>query len=542
MNICLVHGYFLKGTGSNNYLKYLAKTFCALGHNLTIVCQEYQPEEFDFITEYFEFNHDNNKYNLLHTKKSPYPGSCRLFRPHLNGQILVYVPQTIDQYQSTIAFQNTAPTEIKQYIQQNTLALRKVLQDFPPDFIQANHLIMQPCIVARARPDHSLPFVITLHGSAFNFSVKANPNLIPYAKEGLKRARTVISLSPHGAKELSKFLAAVSPDLIPNFTIIPPGIDPQLFRPAINPSKTLGNLQKSLADLIKKYPLGQTKKNKTSLLHQSDLSLPLIKKTCFSKKLSYEPGHPDQDSLATLDKINWSQDQIILYVGTLLPTKGVHALLTAFPEVLNKHPRTQLLFVGAGDLKEALLTMVGALNRGDQRGFFNVLTAIHQISNRPQIKTPLLCQQFFQSLSAQEVAAYFNRAKKLSLKKKVHFLGPLLHEELKNLYPLASLLSAPSIFPEAFALVPLEALSSGVFPIIPAHSGLTMIAKTLQNLPLNLKKMPLDKNFIPRLAENLNSALANPLLPLAKFKKTLHQFAADNFSWKKVALDYLKIF
>ena len=44
MNICIVHGYRLNGTGSNIYVKNIARFLVRKGHNISIVCQEPHPE------------------------------------------------------------------------------------------------------------------------------------------------------------------------------------------------------------------------------------------------------------------------------------------------------------------------------------------------------------------------------------------------------------------------------------------------------------------------------------------------------------------
>lgn len=61
-------------------------------------------------------------------------------------------------------------------------------------------------------------------------------------------------------------------------------------------------------------------------------------------------------------KLALPQDErILLYVGNLKDTKGCLDLLEAFPRVLATHPDANLLFVGAGPAREALLQRAAAL-------------------------------------------------------------------------------------------------------------------------------------------------------------------------------------
>src|SRR5262249_35034636 len=47
MRILLWHGYLLGGTGSNVYTRALAREWREAGHDVTVVCQEPRPEEYD---------------------------------------------------------------------------------------------------------------------------------------------------------------------------------------------------------------------------------------------------------------------------------------------------------------------------------------------------------------------------------------------------------------------------------------------------------------------------------------------------------------
>ncbi len=59
----------------------------------------------------------------------------------------------------------------------------------------------------------------------------------------------------------------------------------------------------------------------------------------------FSPG----DAGAARDSLGLARDvPIVLYVGNLKASKGCVDLLEAFPQVLQRHPRTQLVFVGGG--------------------------------------------------------------------------------------------------------------------------------------------------------------------------------------------------
>ena len=72
MRILLWHGYLLGGTGSNVYTRALAREWSEAGHDVTVVCQEREPGEYDL-------------------------GGARVVRPELPGRLLpVFV---LDRYE-----------------------------------------------------------------------------------------------------------------------------------------------------------------------------------------------------------------------------------------------------------------------------------------------------------------------------------------------------------------------------------------------------------------------------------------------------------
>jgi len=96
MQIVMVHGYFLKGTGSNLFVENICREFCKMGHQVKLFCQENEPEKFDFIEKAFEFNAENSMFKMVYHKETAYLGKCDLYRPNLNGFLPVYV---YDKYQ-----------------------------------------------------------------------------------------------------------------------------------------------------------------------------------------------------------------------------------------------------------------------------------------------------------------------------------------------------------------------------------------------------------------------------------------------------------
>ncbi|WP_010502551.1 glycosyltransferase family 4 protein [Paenibacillus elgii] len=128
--------------------------------------------------------------------------------------------------------------------------------------------------------------------------------------------------------------------------------------------------------------------------------------------------------VALLHKLGLQDRKIILYVGRLIPIKGVHHLLAAMPEIVGKVP-------------EALLLVVGGAFYGSKR-----------------------------------LTPYVRRIRSTSapLSKHVRFVPYVPHGEVDDWFRLADVLVVPSARREAFGLVNVEAMAAGV-PVVATRAG-----------------------------------------------------------------------
>ena len=54
MQLIILHGYLLQGTGSNIYVANIAKAWRKQGHAVTVVCQDRTAEALPFVEEFIE--------------------------------------------------------------------------------------------------------------------------------------------------------------------------------------------------------------------------------------------------------------------------------------------------------------------------------------------------------------------------------------------------------------------------------------------------------------------------------------------------------
>jgi glycosyltransferase involved in cell wall biosynthesis len=117
------------------------------------------------------------------------------------------------------------------------------------------------------------------------------------------------------------------------------------------------------------------------------------------------------------------------------------------------------------------------------------------------------------------------------------FTGPLEHRHLQHLLPLADVTVVPSIFPEAFGMVAVEAAAAGSPPLVARHSGLAEVAAGLEaEYPERFRHLA---SFATGDAADLTRKL-NELLALSPaehdvLRQCARQAVVDRWSWASIA-------
>jgi glycosyltransferase involved in cell wall biosynthesis len=453
LRILIFHGYLLSGTGSNVYNARLAETLVDMGHEVHLLCQERHPERFGFARS----------------------ERCTIYRPDIGGLLPVYV---LDSYEGLEArtFSDCSDAEVAAYVQANVEAVRVLAARVKPDIALANHLVMGPAILARAL-EGKVPYAVKVHGSALEYTVKPEPErFLPYAREGLAQARTVLVGSKHTAQSLWRALG--DPTLPSRTRLGPPGVDVKRFVPR-EPEQAA----QALAGLVEQLLAGR-------------LEIPSISNRWRSFRSPIGGEGPaaetegafarDERAVAgALEHLLSVEGELVAFVGKLISAKGVDLLLEAWPRVLERHPRARLLVIGFGSERERLEAMAAELGE------------------------------------------------------RVIFTGRLDHDELPYVLPLCEALVVPSTFPEAFGMVAVEAAACGILPISAAHSGLAEVSEELAAaVPADARRLlsfPIDDDAVGAIAARVNGWLeAGPQLR-AHTREALVSIARERWSWEGVA-------
>jgi glycosyltransferase involved in cell wall biosynthesis len=185
---------------------------------------------------------------------------------------------------------------------------------------------------------------------------------------------------------------------------------------------------------------------------------------------------PDEGNLGRLESFLAGDQPVVVYFGKLLHNKGVHVLLDALSEV-----DARTVIVGFGDFRTEL----------------------------------------------EEQAS----------DSRVLFTGPLEHRHLVHLLALADACVVPSIFPEAFGMVAVEAAAAGCPPLVARHSGLAEVAEGLEaEYPPGLRELA---SFVSGDAADLRERLALLLGLDADEREAIRaaarRAAVHRWSWASVA-------
>jgi len=204
LRIHLWHGYLLGGTGSNVYTRALAREWSLAGHEVTVVCQERDPGQYDL-------------------------AGAGLVRPELPGGLLpVFV---LDRYKGLEPrlLQDFTPAERAAYVDANVATLRDLGS---PDLVFTNHVLMGGAVGAGVDER----FRVKAHGSELEYSIRGRTELERWANEFLFYADATYVGSAHIRRVVEEVTGHTE-----RVVEVPPGVDVDEFTPQ-EPAEALAEL------------------------------------------------------------------------------------------------------------------------------------------------------------------------------------------------------------------------------------------------------------------------------------------------------------
>jgi glycosyltransferase involved in cell wall biosynthesis len=530
MRILIFHGYLLSGTGSNVYNARLAEALVRLGHDVHLLCQDRHPERQPFVGAAGDWDSGELSLRVLAGSRSGGSSVCTVYRPNIGGLLPVYVQ---DRYEHIDAktFAQCTEVEVAAYIQANVEAVREVAERVRADVALANHLVMGPVILARALGP-GVPYAVKLHGSALEYTVKPEPErFLPFAREGLAQARTVLVGSKHTAASLRGALGGAG--LEHRTRLGPPGVDVERFA-AREPRQAEATTRALIERLRNSAPVAA--EERASAFARDDRATADALKRLVNR---IPTGTPPAERAQA--------GPLVAFVGKLIVSKGVDLLIAAWPLVLRSVPDARLAIIGFGAYREGLERLIALLADGDLEGAREIARAGRALETRGQALTgagtkidtlPLRhLLAFLSSLSEGEAEDYRMAARTVA--KRIVFTGRLDHEELADVLPMCEALVVPSTFPEAFGMVAAEAAACGVLPVSAGHSGLAEVSEVLaREVPpraASWLSFPVDDGAVRAIAARVCNWLNADRALKRQTRSALVSVARERWSWEGVA-------
>jgi spore coat protein SA len=192
------------------------------------------------------------------------------------------------------------------------------------------------------------------------------------------------------------------------------------------------------------------------------------------------------DRSALRDRTTFARQEAptLLFVGRIVPQKGLHTLLEAMPTVLEAFPK-------------ARLRVVGGINFGS-RGTNSYMDEI--------------------------------KAHAAALNKSVELLGPMSHDDVQKEFLGSDVFVCPSQWNDPFPLVNLEAMGSGTPLIAFARGGIPEAVAEAGVLLQNFDSISLASAIVELLRDH---ARRQELAQLGYYRVQHH------FTWNKIAEDWL---
>ncbi len=538
MRILLCHGYLLKGTGSNQYVQSLARALCAEGHHLVVMSQEDDPR-LDFVTTFLREDKEGAAPQVVWEKETGYPGNCMAYKPFIGGLLPVYV---LDSYAGFEVKEFTALTgdELAAYVEGNRRALDRMVRQFVPDVIHANHAVMLPYIVRTVAEEQGVPYFVSIHGSAIDFTVRKDERYLAYGLEGMRGARRVLVPSEHTREQVLEVFGDGVEGLERRMTLLPPGVDTEVFHPAETDfPQSVERMLSSLAERESGVTVGDFVGRRGERAPAEPEGEARIEYEVARINGLHPDWLPEPDLAESLRRLAEAAGPFIMFLGKLLETKGIQCAIPALPLVLRDHPEVSLVVVGFGELRGILELMLEALGEGDIR-FLKELCDYGNRANSSRINEPFgPVLAFLDDLAGEgTLDEYLGLCMGLDLDDAVLFTGYLTPEEHSEILPYAKALLVPSLGGEAFGMVATEAMACGVVPIASCHSGLAATLEPVRSIwGSDAGALLLDDptRIVSGISAACRAVLETPQETLRLRGAEMRGVVRQRFSWESIA-------
>ncbi|MCD6485644.1 MAG: glycosyltransferase family 4 protein [Candidatus Odinarchaeota archaeon] len=531
MRIAMVHGYLLHGTGSNIYVQNISRELINLGHEVHIFCQEHHPEDFSFIKAAYRVNPDTMEVRQYYENNAIERGAI-VINPELD-LLPVYVMDKYPEFKEVKLFIELTEEELNEYIQRNLNVLFSFYDKYKYDILHTNHLVMTPYFGAQMFKQHKVPYVITPHGSSLVYTIQKDSRYRKYAIDGLKYASQVLPGNENFMQTIIEYFQKDIENIKHKMHIIPLGVDTNLFVPILEGRRqTVWN---ELVSKLKNIKGGRTKSAELDFIRKITSATTLDIGKILNEIPTYSQKSPDENVAEKLMRINPEKDRLLIFVGRLILGKGIHNFLISVAPLLTQFDNLKVLVIGAGPVREWGEWLVYAASQGNK----NLIRALIAWEKENTKENPSLLKPLFSFVNSKQ----FEQLEMRFDPSRVIFTGFLDHHYLAPILGVSEIACFPSLVPESFGLVLLEAASCGVLPVASYFSGFkTILDEFKKVLPENIWKLLIlpheGEAIIPKMIHNLAELLKRKLL----IGNDLRSKVVEKYSWRGVTVQLSNLY
>ena len=536
--IGILHGYLLDGSGSNLWTQSMVRTLCRRGETVHLMCQEPAPERFDFVARAISYDSELRP-TVVFDGETVYPGRCIVHKPDIGAVLPVFVWDSYDEFDQVVPMIELDDGVIDEYLDRNTRLLRFLVEEHGLTVLHANHTVLMPVVARRILKEFGVPYTIMPHGSAIEYAVKRDPRFYRMALDAVRDAGRVFVVGPEMRRRVLTVFSEL-PELEDKLVDLNLGVDSGLFEP-LEPAGREKNIE-ALRESLEGVERGKGPDLSLTMRQRLGNDLDRVKlREVLAQASDYNAKLTDADCESKLERVDWENDRVLLFVGRLIASKGVHAVLAALPSILKREPRARLIIVGHGPLREPLEAMLWALDIGRHELLNNILQWGSFLEGAPEVEPLDHMVRYLALLKERgELDQYLQLASDVHLSDRVIFTGYLTHRELRYLFPCCDVAVFPSIVAEAGPLVFLEALASGVFPLGIYSAGMRAsidsVAERLPGEAAELMKLSTDP---VRTVDDIVNGVVGALDLGRRHVNDLRRLAVDHYDWDAVGGRFL---
>ena len=532
--IAILHGYLLEGSGSNLWTRSIVRSLCENGHTIHLMCQENHPELYDFINQVIVYHPDGTRETLF-DRQSAFAGNCIMHKPRLGDTLPVYVRDKYEEFSNPRPMVHLDDEEIEEYLNRHIRVLTEMVDTYQIQVIHANHAVLMSVVAQRVAETKQIPYAVMPHGSAIEYAVKKDKRFFDLAESAFRDARRIYVIGDEIRSRIKQLFPEL-PMVESKMMELNLGVDTTLF----NPVKVQGRKAKiqELTALLKQVERGKT--------HLQEQHLRESIKAGISKQQlqeiirvssSYNAKRTDETAEDKLNLIHWGHEKIILFVGRLIASKGLHSLITALPEILSDEPNTRLIIVGHGPQREPMEALIWALQNGHKELVLKIVDWGRELENNGKGSLEETQQYFSQLKGSGTLEHYFQKAQQTLDDHRIVFTGYLTHKELCKLFPVCDVAVFPSVVPEAGPLVFLEAMASGCFPTGTYFAGMAASIDSVSHaIPPEITELmklsPQADQTVRDIAKNVTKALHIP----EACKESLRSVTIEKYDWSNISV------